>query len=271
MLFHYKFIYRITYGDSKRHDTKASFSNCFIARSAVFAKAEKSRRKVRFGVLRISPMESFMKKINLFIVFALLIFSWACSFDSGSPNGKVIFQDDFSNDNSGWPRIREEEGITDYENGVYRILVNLENQDYFGVPNISPVKDVRVEVDATKVAGSDDNDFGILCRYQDNNNYYQFLVSSDGYVGILKVVNGSLQNIAAENLIEHSAVNTGDALNHIRADCIGEVLTLFVNDQQVATAQDIAFTGEGRVGVFAGTYDEPGTEINFDNFIVFAP
>jgi hypothetical protein len=218
-----------------------------------------------------------MKKTKLFTMLVLLIFSGACSFDSGLPDGeesnaeKAYFQDDFSNEATGWPRIRTDEGITDYENGVYRIFVNLENQDYFGVPELSPPSDVRVEVDATKVAGSDDNDFGILCRYQDNNNYYQFLISSDGYVGILKVVNGSLQNIAAENLIEHSAVNIGNTQNHIRADCIGETLTLFVNDQQVSSAQDIAFTGEGRVGVYAGTYDEPGTDIHFDNFIVSTP
>jgi hypothetical protein len=212
-----------------------------------------------------------MKKTRLFTMLALLSFSWACSFDAGSPNGKVIFQDDFSNDVSGWPKIRSEEGITDYENGVYRILVNLENQDFFGVPDVSPQKDVRIEVDATKAGGSDDNDFGILCRYQDNNNYYQFLISSDGYVGILKVVDGSLQNIAAENLVEHPAVNTGDAHNHIRADCIGETLTMYVNGQQVSTAQDIAFPGSGKVGVFAGTYDEPGTDIRFDNFVVTAP
>lgn len=212
-----------------------------------------------------------MKKTRLLTMFALLSVSWACSFDAGSANGKVIFQDDFSSDVSGWPKIRAEEGITDYENGVYRILVNQSNQDFFGVPDVSPQRDVRIEVDATKVGGSDDNDFGILCRYQDNNNYYQFLISSDGYVGILKVVDGSLQNIAAENLVEHSAVNTGNAQNHIRADCIGEMLTLYVNGQQVATAQDIAFPGSGKVGVFAGTYDEPGTDIRFDNFIVTAP
>jgi hypothetical protein len=84
-------------------------------------------------------------------------------------------------------------------------------------------------------------------------------------------VDGTLQNIAAENLVENSAVNTGDAQNHIRADCIGETLTLYVNGQKVSTAQDVAFTGGGKVGVFAGTYDEPGTDIRFDNFIVTAP
>ena len=80
-----------------------------------------------------------------------------------------------------------------------------------------------------------------------------------------------MQSIAAETLIEHSAVNMGNAQNHIRADCIGDTLTLYVNGQQVSTVQDAAFTSGGDVGIFAGTYDTPGADIHFDNFVVTAP
>ena len=222
-----------------------------------------------------------MKKIYLLAILALLMSSPGCSSSSNQSDGgettakstgRIYLQDDFSNDASGWPGVRTDEGTTDYENGVYRILVNLKNDDYFATPGLTSLpNDVRVEVDATKVAGSDNNDFGILCRYQDNNNVYQFVVSSDGYVGILKLEDGSMQSISAETLIESSAVNTGNAQNHIRADCIGEMLALYVNGQQVSTAQDTTFLRGGEVGVFAGTYDTPGTDIHFDNFIVTAP
>ena len=59
-------------------------------------------------------------------------------------------------------------------------------------------------------------------------------------------------------------------LNHIRADCIGNELTLYVNGQQVATATDSEFTG-GDIGVIAGTFSTPGTDIHFDNFVVTRP
>ena len=121
-----------------------------------------------------------MKKIYLLVILALLMSSPACSsfsdqLDGGEstvrPTGRIYIQDDFSNETSGWPRIRTDEGITDYENGVYRIFVNVKNDDYFATPGLSSLpSDVRVEVDATNVAGTDNNDFGILCRYQDNNN-----------------------------------------------------------------------------------------------------
>jgi len=212
-------------------------------------------------------------------ILFLLLSGLACSLSSDLPNGGevttvsggVLFRDDFSNETTGWPRVRSGEGITDYEDGAYRIYVNLDNQDFFGTPGLSLQRDVRVEVDATKVGGSDDNDFGILCRYQDNNNFYQLLISSDGYVGIVKYVGGSMQSIAAETLLENSAVNTENVQNHLRADCIGDTLTLYVNGQQASSAQDSSFMGSGEVGVFAGTYDNPGTDIRFDNFIVTVP
>jgi hypothetical protein len=219
-----------------------------------------------------------MKKTYLLAVLALILVSTACSLssdqsggDAAAVPGGVYFQDDFSNNTTGWPTVQSEEGITDYENAVYRIFVNVDNQDFFATPGLSLQSDVRVDVDATKVGGSDDNDFGVICRYQDNNNLYQFVISSDGYVGIMKWVDGSLENIGAETLIESSAVNMGNAHNHIRAECIGDTLTLYVNGQQVASVQDTTFTGGGDVGIFAGTYDEPGTDIHFDNFVVSAP
>ena len=221
-----------------------------------------------------------MKVVYLLAVLTLLLSNSTCSFDSGllgagavtaKPISGVYFQDDFSNQASGWPQVRSDEGITDYENGIYRIFVNLENQDFFGTLDLALQSDVRLEVDAAKVGGSDDNYFGILCRYQDNNNFYQFLISSDGYVGILKVVDGSTQSIDGETLREHPAVNIGNAQNNIRADCIGDTFALYVNDQLISTAKDTTFMSGGKVGVFAGTYDTPGTDIHFDNFIVTLP
>jgi hypothetical protein len=212
-----------------------------------------------------------VKKAYILAILALLTFSSACSSTTDKSGENVLYKDDFSNETTGWPRARTDEGITDYENGIYRIFLNLENQDFLGTPGLALQSDVRVEVDATKVAGSDDNDFGVMCRYQNNNNFYQFFVSSDGYVGILKMVDGASQNISGGQLIDHPAVNIGNAMNRIRADCLGDTLTLYVNGQQVLTAQDTTFMTGGDVGIFAGTYDEPGTDIHFDNFIVKKP
>ena len=187
----------------------------------------------------------------------------------GDPSAVVLFSDDFSDPNSGWDRVVADEGTTDYEGGYYRILVNQPQHDYWANPGRT-FGDVRIEVEATKAGGPDDNDFGLICRYQDAGNFYAFLISSDGYSGIMKVTDRTSEILGNENLMETDAIQQGASTNRIRGDCIGATLTLYVNGQQVHSVTDTAF-GSGDVGLLAGTYAESGTDIHFDNFFVYQP
>ncbi len=189
---------------------------------------------------------------------------------TATPQVEILFQDDFSDPDSGWDRRQDSDGVTDYTgDGAYRIRVDTPNLEVWANPGRN-FKDVRIEVDATKVAGPDDNDFGVLCRYVDTQNFYFFLISSDGYFGIGKKVNDETQVIGAENLESHTAIRQGTTTNHIRADCVGNTLSLYANGTLLRTVSDDTFQ-EGDVGLMAGTYAEPGVEIFFDNFVVYKP
>jgi len=182
----------------------------------------------------------------------------------------AVFIDDFSNQDNGWETWGDANGsYVVYQNGGLRILVMEKQFDYWSRPG-KRFGDARVEVDAIKLAGPNDNDFGLMCRYQDKNNFYAFLISSDGYAGILKVEDGKYKVVSGSQLTATTQVRTGEALNHIQADCIGQSLSLLVNEQVVAQAQDGGFT-TGEVGVIAGTNANPGVDIFFDNFVVSKP
>jgi hypothetical protein len=183
--------------------------------------------------------------------------------------GSVLFQDDFSRSSSGWDRYRDEVYLTDYYNGGYRILVQTPDTDAWANPGLV-LDDVQIEVDATKLAGPDDNIFGVLCRYQDSRNYYYFLISSDGYAGIGIFKDGRRQLLTGENLLPSMNIASGEATNHIRADCDGYRLRLMVNGALVYEAQAAEWSG-GDVGLIAGTYGQGGTDILFDNFSVILP
>jgi len=66
------------------------------------------------------------------------------------------------------------------------------------------------------------------------------------------------------------AIIQGYATNHLRADCIGSTLTLYVNDQMVAVATDSSLAS-GDVGLVGGTFDIPSSTFEFDNFVVYQP
>ncbi len=220
-------------------------------------------------------MNRFTRPVLALIV--VLLSSLACQTltGGGSPSAgdssgsQVLFRDDFSDSGSGWDSVRTDEGVTDYENGAYRIFVNTDNMDVWANPGLS-FTDVHIEVDATKAGGPDDNDFGIICRYKDVDNFYFFIISSDGYFGIGKTVDGEQQLLDADSMDTSDAIRQGSATNHIAVDCVGSTLSLSVNGAHLQTVEDADFSS-GDVGLLAGTYDEPGTDILFDNFVVTAP
>jgi len=223
-----------------------------------------------------SPVASAMLTVNhlrpvqLLLLWALLVATSGCALlEIPTASGSVLFQDDFSLDSSGWDRYVDSTYEANYADGGYRISVQTPNTWAWTTPRVS-LGDVRIEVDASKAAGPDNNIFGIVCRYQDWRNYLFFLVSSDGYVGIGVRRDGANILLSGESLQLRDVVMQGASTNHLRADCIGEALRLFVNGFPVAEASSSDWP-QGDVGLLAGTYNEGGAMIEFDNFSVLQP
>lgn len=217
-----------------------------------------------------------MGKKIWFVVTALLLASLACNFSLGGGgstgsggDSNVLFQDDFSDTSSGWDRTTSSTGTTDYQDGGYHIFVDPEYSSVWANPGRS-FSDVRVEVEGHKIGGVDDNEYGVICRYQDVDNFYAASISSDGYFAIIKLTGGDFGYLGAEAMQPSDVINLGSSSNTIRFDCVGSTLTLYVNGTQLISASDSAFTS-GDVGLYAGTFGTPGIDILFDNFVVYRP
>jgi hypothetical protein len=184
------------------------------------------------------------------------------------PSGSVLFQDDFGSTASGWNRVRNDGGIMDYDGGGYRILVTAQESNVWSTPG-REFDDARVEVDAGKLAGPDENRIGLICR-SDGASHYFFIIGSDGYYGLGIFTSGKAGLLGQASMQTSEAIVTGTAVNHLRLDCIGDSLAAYVNGVQVAQVQDQTLS-HGEVGILAGTFDEPGADIVFDNFVVLQP
>ncbi len=184
-------------------------------------------------------------------------------------SGTVLFQDDFSVTPGSWGTWSDEGAVITYEGGGLRILVNEAHYDFWSVAG-QTFSDVQVEVDATRIGGPTDNDFGLVCRYLDAENFYIFLISSDGYYGIAKLKDNQHSLIGIDQLQYTSAITPEQPVHRIRADCQGQTLRLYVDGNLLMEAQDADFS-TGDVGVLAGAYATPGVDILFDNFVVKQP
>lgn len=181
----------------------------------------------------------------------------------------VLYQDDFSNPNSGWTTWEQDLSAVIYQDGGLVIRVNEAGFDYWSRPG-KRYSNTRIEVETTKIDGPDDNDFGLICRYRNGDNFYAFLISSDGYYGIARVSDGQYKLLGNDGMQYSEVIEQGNATNRIRGDCAGSTLTLYVNGSMLAEIQDDSFQS-GEVGLVAGTYGTPGTAIRFDNFMVSKP
>ncbi|MEP0807277.1 MAG: hypothetical protein HRF47_17480 [Chloroflexota bacterium] len=213
-----------------------------------------------------------MKKIHI-VALLFVIFLASClpaapaePLLNGAP-GEVLYREDFSNNTSGWDRVLNDGGIMDYDSGGYRILVRGAKMNFWSTPP-GNFGDVRIEADVTRLNGPMENRAGLICRYQ-NGNYYFFVISNDGYYAIGKFTNGQAILIGQEMMVASDAIRE-EEVNHLRADCAGDTLTFYVNETQVASTQDPDFA-TGGVGVLAGSFDEPGVDVLFQNFVVFQP
>jgi len=140
---------------------------------------------------------------------------------------------------------------------------------YWSNPGVS-LTNVKIDVDATKIGGPEENEFGVICRYVDENNFYFFTATSDGYFSVNKYIGGTYELIGMEEFGTTDAVNAGNVLNHLTVECNGNTLRFSVNGRQLFEGQDDTFT-VGDVGLIAGTAETAGTDILFDNFVVTEP
>ena len=187
--------------------------------------------------------------------------------------GGTLLNDDFDQTKDcGWVLFNGR-GVTEViEEGVLRISNSLSGELAWTNADRN-FDDLIINVQARQVSGPDDNAYGIICRYQNEENFYVFLISGDGHYAIGKYQSGSPQILyltGEGQYVFSDAINQGAASNDIRASCIGNELSLAVNGIPLDNVTDPTFV-TGDIGLGASTF-QPGTAvIEFYSIRVIAP
>lgn len=182
--------------------------------------------------------------------------------------GSLLYADDFDS-GSGWDVYQDDDTWADYVDGEYALGVNRADFVTWGNPDIEQeFTDFVLEVDARQVEGPLDNNFGPLVRYQDGDSFYWFQISGDGYYSVDVMWDGEWADLVTWQFSE--AINQGlGATNHILVMCDGVEFSFYVNDVYLASVLHSAFES-GNIGLAAGTFDEAGVVIHFDDLAVRA-
>lgn len=212
------------------------------------------------------------------ICIALLIIFISCTrmpllsniLDSSSGNNsdEKVLRDDFSDKKSGWENLQLDEGSAGYVGETYQIAVNVPNTDIF-MTYARTFVNSEITVKAARLKGSDNNNFGIICRFQDSENFYAGQISSDGFAGIFKVEDGEYRLLGHQNMVPVPAIMGGSGKNEIQFECIEKTLTLSVNSELADIQQDNTFKS-GEIGLIAGTIDGTIGIFQFDDLTASA-
>jgi len=200
-----------------------------------------------------------------------------CSLANSGPDAcdgeGILFQDDFGGEQDcGWTLYNQGGAVVEIEDGVFRISSSQPGQIWWSNPARN-FDDVIMTVEARQVSGPDDNAYGVLCRYQSEENFYVFLISGDGYYAIGKYQSGSNQitYLTGDGQYLYSdAINQGVATNLIRASCVGNELSLAVNGLPLATVSDPTFV-TGDIGLGVSAFELGTAVVQFDDLLVIGP
>lgn len=180
----------------------------------------------------------------------------------------ILFEENFSDPRSGW-EISSQGGIKDYYNGTYHIKIDDPNIFSWSVVQHA-YGDVQVEVDVAFTGSADLAEMGIICRMENNQDFYFLTIRSDGAYAIFKMYQGNEFFIGMEGYQYDPAIRAGLNTNHLTAECVGERLSLSVNDTLLATVEDSSYQ-VGDVGLIAGAFEQTDVNVFFDNFVVIQP
>jgi hypothetical protein len=181
---------------------------------------------------------------------------------------QMLIEDDFSDPASGWKVLEEDNYAIQYQDGQLRIFTDNDNSPYvFRVAfREADYADVRIEVDVRQASGNPGASQGLVCRYQDGDNYVFADVDFDGNLRIGRFLADEQEIL--RDIEDFTGLQEG--VNRLRLDCTSSMIEFYVNGEHVASAE-VDEPASGGVGFYSGGSGQGQNEFFFDNFIVYQP
>jgi hypothetical protein len=182
------------------------------------------------------------------------------------------FTDDFRRDTGAWDTNVDEFGLFFYERRALHIEVIGPDRSawatYVDAPDsAAPLQDFYIEFDTTFITRGGDNATGLAFRILDETNYYLISVSENGYLNLVKRIDGDWFDLTPWTFSE--TIDTGEnTINRIGVLAEGATLAITINDEVVTVAQDSDITA-GALGLLTQAFSADSAEVSFDNIALW--
>ncbi len=180
------------------------------------------------------------------------------------PRGaEVEFEDDFRVPHSAWYMGADADVQRFVEDEQFHIVVAPD--DYWGWARLEDhnFTDFVLDVTTAQIGGPTDGEFGVLFRYQDSDNYYAAEISANGWLRVFKMVEDEKYDLVQWETEPLVIEGLGNA-HHLRVIAQESRLAFYINGTLAALVADDDFV-DGRIALQAGTNDEGGVHVAFDD------
>lgn len=223
----------------------------------------------------IKQYSALFKAYKIIIVIAVILALISClTWDVKSNSyhfSKVVLNEDFKS-----PSTWKKSPSAQIKNGglfhqTTEEEINLRSLSIWDIKN-NQLANFDFSTDAKKVNGSDNLEFGIIARYNSQDQpstvdkYYYLLIKGNGTFAMGKM--------SASNNWDHkigwqdsTTIKQGNNLNRLRIVCDGKRVIGWINDQRVGMFEDDSYKS-GKIGVISTRSKKNTIAVYFDNVIV---
>lgn len=214
-----------------------------------------------------------MTTTSKLLTLCLALFTLAgCNLLQDGPapgRGTIIFQEQFNAGQTGdWFTEVDAQGQSIITDNRLVIRVDAPQTSQYATLQTPILEDFDLEVDATLLEGSLASSYGILFRLQNSNEFYRFVITGDGqFVVEKRLSSGEWERLMAD-WQPSDLINIGyNVSNRLRVVADGVNFYFYINGELVAQAND-ATHGRGLIALDAGTFNQPGLRVAFDNLTI---
>jgi hypothetical protein len=180
--------------------------------------------------------------------------------------GPLLYEEDYGDPSSGWWTSSDADYEVAYQDGEYVFTIFTDDYGVWAWAG-KYFEDFILNAEAGQVSGPDQNNYGVIFRFQDSSNFYRFSISGEGQYAVHRKLNDDWEDLVPWT--DSPAINDGVGWNSLRVACQGPYMNFYINDIYVADVTDDAFLG-GDIGFYAGTSEgATDLEIAFDNLQVW--
>jgi len=184
--------------------------------------------------------------------------------------GNVVYEQDFSTDSpTAWSTACSSVSERWVALGAYQVLARSPRFPAVGLLEGSRFYAGVIELDVSQQSGTPHCSYGIVFGCVDEQSYFRFCITGDGYVELCRVVNGQVTVLVGRRRCYVSHLGH-QVVNRLRVECDGANGWFYVNGCRVMECSNLIIPW-GEVGVVVQTLQHDDVCVAFDDVKIHDP